>query len=115
MRQSVPNDGGRICMEEAKRYVPLLGRIIRRKEPPVAMPESHVVFSLDPPHAFLRMTGFRPPPDDAEDHVIHARENPLGYDMPMVVRPSPDNWVEPRDQCAGWCAPKLLDHRLNLG
>ena len=72
MHQSVPNDGGRISMEETKRYVSLLGLIIRRKEPPVAMPESHIVFSLDPPHAFLRMTGFRPPPDHVEDHVIHA-------------------------------------------
>jgi hypothetical protein len=70
-------------------------------EAPVPRPVPLKVFSFDPAPGFVRVPSSGPSPQTGEDFMIHATENALTHDVPMIVGPATYLRVELSYQIGG--------------
>ena len=61
------------------------------------------VSRFEPTWTFIRMSSTCPPPQSKEDDGVDASECTLAHDVPVIVSPAPDLWVEFADQIGRRC------------
>lgn len=70
------------------------------QDPAIATDGAEVLVR-DPPVALVGMSPFCPLPEHLEERVIHVAEGLLAHDVPVVVGPAPQEWVEQQYQFSG--------------
>ena len=81
--------------------LPRARRNLARKDP-LAAPIGRKVFLPHPARSFVGMSSLRPPPEQFEDGSVYGREGFLTHDMPVILRPAPQERVEQANQVSGF-------------
>src|SRR5689334_3084672 len=79
--------------------LPLWTHDMSKKHPIISVLRPKV-FLLDPPTRFVRVPPLCPLPQQGEDVMIHRRERPFACAMLMILRPTPNHWIELQNQLA---------------
>src|SRR5262249_34397398 len=72
------------------------------------------VRAADPPFSFVAVAPQGPPPQCGVNGVIYLAEGPLADDVPVIVRPTPNDRVQTRDHGRRWRAAVPSDGASDL-